>query len=311
VPVGPSSNIAFLGHVSRAVARLSHTSQPWRPSPADDTSVGYSGAFFNFSGAPSPIPQTPATPQNKVNNYALPTDLVSRELLGRYFSNTGLLFPYIHERSFMVTFDQASENNFKGVRRSWLALLNIMFAHAVVHPPSLRSTPRSDGASAVRRTAESEIYYRRASGLCNQQITNGTGISIEVGKLTKICAIRGVLMKKVQFLLLMGQYLQGTQRSVQTWATHGLAVRAAFQLGLYSSDLARAFSPLDQEIWKKTWFGCVIFDRTLSMTFGRPPSIPESYVQLDLPVPYGILQQTMTTAEKGDVLRVSFFNSTM
>ena len=187
MPLGPSSNIAFLGHLSRTVARLSHASQPWRPSPAEDNphSGGYTGAFFNFSRASSPALQNPATPQDKVNIYALPTNSVSRELLRRYFSNTGLLFPYIHERSFMATFDQASEENFKGVRRSWLALLNIMFAHAVVHPSDLRETSRSD-ESAVRRTTESEIYFRRASGLCNQQIANGKGTSIEVGELTKI-----------------------------------------------------------------------------------------------------------------------------
>jgi hypothetical protein len=276
--------------------------------------VGYSGSLFNFLEAPSPITRTPATPQDKVNIYAIPTDSVSRELLCRYFSNTGSLFPYIHEESFMVTFDQAIENNFKGVRRSWLALLNIMFAHAVVHPSDVRDTPTINGTNPVRRTAESEIYYKRASGLLNQQIVNGTGISIEVGKLNKsllLRAISGANKKKVQFLLLIGQYLQGTQRSVQTWVTHGLAVRAAFQLGLHSSDLARKFSPLDQEIWKKTWFGCVILDRTLSMTFGRPPSIPESYVQLDLPVPSVVLRHPITTAERQDALRVSFFNSTM
>jgi hypothetical protein len=115
----------------------------------------------------------------------------------------------------------------------------------------------------------------------------------------------------VQLLLLMGQYLQSTQRSVQTWTIHGLAIRAAFQLGLHSSDLAKVFSSLEQEIWKRTWFGCVILDRTLSMTFGRPPAIPESYVQLELPVPYASLQQPVSAVEKGDSLSVAFFNGTM
>jgi hypothetical protein len=97
------------------------------------------------------------------------------------------------------------------------------------------------------------------------------------------------------------------------WATHGLAVRAAFQLGLHSSDLVKVFSPLEQEVWKKTWFGCVILDRTLSMTFGRPPAIPESYVQLELPVPYTEVQQplSITAGETGDSMSVSFFNGTM
>jgi hypothetical protein len=117
----------------------------------------------------------------------------------------------------------------------------------------------------------------------------------------------------VQYLLLLAQYLQSTQRSVQTWATHGLAVRAAFQLGLYSSDLVQAFSPLEQEIWKKAWFGCVILDRTLSMAFGRPPAIPESYVQLELPVPYVTVDPpcSLTVGEKAEQLSVGFFNSTM
>ncbi len=109
----------------------------------------------------------------------------------------------------------------------------------------------------------------------------------------------------------MGQYLTGTQKSVQTWKTHGQAVRAAFQLGLHSSDLARIFSPLEQEIRKKTWYGCVVLDRTLSMTFGRPPSIPENYVHLDLPVEYSTLQEERAPAEKRESLSIAFFNGTM
>jgi hypothetical protein len=85
----------------------------------------------------------------------------------------------------MATFEQASTDNFKGVKRTWLALLNIIFAHAVVHELDSSTTPRHDGTSAGRRTKESEIYYRRASGLCSQQIANGTGISIDVGKSIK------------------------------------------------------------------------------------------------------------------------------
>jgi Fungal specific transcription factor domain len=59
----------------------------------------------------------------------------------------------------------------------------------------------------------------------------------------------------------MGQYLQGTQNPVQAWTSHGLAVKAALQLGLHSRDASRAFSPLEQEIRKRTWYGCVVLDR--------------------------------------------------
>jgi hypothetical protein len=65
----------------------------------------------------------------------------------------------------------------------------------------------------------------------------------------------------VQYLLLMGQYLQGTQKSIQAWTIHGLAVKAALQLGLHSSEALRRFPPLEREIRKRTWFGCVVLDR--------------------------------------------------
>ena len=65
----------------------------------------------------------------------------------------------------------------------------------------------------------------------------------------------------VQCLLLMAQYRQGTQRSDQAWNLHGLAVRAAIQLGLHSRTASLGLSPLEAEIRKRTWFGCVILDR--------------------------------------------------
>jgi hypothetical protein len=86
----------------------------------------------------------------------------------------------------MATFEQTSKDGFKGVRRTWLALLNIIFAHAVAHAMDSSITPRSDRTRTFRRTTEAETYYKRAFGLCNEQIVNGKGIGIEVGKSTKI-----------------------------------------------------------------------------------------------------------------------------
>lgn len=59
----------------------------------------------------------------------------------------------------------------------------------------------------------------------------------------------------------MSQYLQGTQKSIRAWSVHGLAVKAAFQLGLQSSEASAEFSPLEREVRKRTWYGCVVLDR--------------------------------------------------
>lgn len=92
------------------------------------------------------------------------------------------------------------------------------------------------------------------------------------------------LTTSVQYLLILGQYLQGTQKSVQAWTVHGLAITTAFQLGLHSPKTNKGFPPLECEIRKRVWFGCVLLDRTLSMTFGRPSMIPDKYLKLEMPI---------------------------
>ena len=118
----------------------------------------------------------------------------------------------------------------------------------------------------------------------------------------------------VQYLLLTGQYLQGTQRSVEAWTLHGLAVKGALQLGLHSSTPSSRFSPLDQEFRKRIWFGCVVLDRTLSMTFGRPPAIPDDYIRIPLPCslvpPRNDVNHALASDPKPDI-SVEFFNATM
>jgi hypothetical protein len=67
-------------------------------------------------------------------------------------------------------------------------------------------------------------------------------------------------------LLLTSMYLQGTEHSVATWNVHGLAVKAAYQLGLHSPDALQQYSMPKRELRKRVWYGCVVFDRWASQT---------------------------------------------
>jgi hypothetical protein len=69
-------------------------------------------------------------------------------------------------------------------------------------------------------------------------------------------------------------------------------------------------STVEQEIRKRTWFACVTLDRTLSMTFGRPPNVLENRVKFDFPVPYSSINPEFGV-DKLDEMGVSFFNSTI
>lgn len=279
---GPSSNIAFLRRISRAVAHAGNSDQPWTPLTGPD-STHFDGGFMSVSRPSSPSRQS--KPEKQINLYALPPESQTLSIIKRYFSDTGFLYPFLHEESFIQTYMQMRGKHPSGVRKSWLGLLNMVLALAT-------STAVNDGLKAEARIAESNIFYQRAMGLCLNQIMRGASLEI------------------VQYLLVMGLFLQGTQKSIQAWTTHGLAVKAAFQLGLHSKEASRSFPPLERELRKRAWYGCIILDRTLSMTFGRPAAIPESYVKLELPEPFENMGPSSAEySQKQD--SVGFFSATI
>ncbi|CAI7564144.1 unnamed protein product [Penicillium glandicola] len=273
---GPSSNIAFLRHLSGAIVQPGHL-----PSPG-----AAEGGFVNASRPSSPPRQIGQDRRLQVNIFALPPQENTLELIERYFSNTGLLFPYIYPPVFLETYHQMAQENFSRVRRTWLGLLNMVLAMATI-------TAIPGSASADARIEESDVFYQRGLGLCGSEILRGTTLEV------------------VQYLLLMGQYLQGTQKSIQAWTVHGLAVKAALQLGLHSRHASKVFSPIEQEMRKRTWYGCVVLDRTLSMTFGRPAAIPDGYVKLELPTKREFENSTGLVDDETAALSVAFFNSTI
>ena len=102
--------------------------------------------------------------------YTLPPENETLDLLLQYFSDTGLLFPYIHKETFLETYAEMRQKT--QIRRTWLGLLNIVLA--------LATSTRRGGLSAEKRAEESDVYYRRAFGLCDKQMMRGT--SLEVGR---------------------------------------------------------------------------------------------------------------------------------
>ncbi|UKZ79319.1 hypothetical protein TrVFT333_007069 [Trichoderma virens FT-333] len=259
---GPSSNIAFMRYISRAILQVKSGNELVDAiSPTDQRRRGM--VNVSKSRPPSPDPTSGRvdnlTTNTGVNIYALPSEERTWSLIQQYFHKTGQLLPFIHEPSFCKTYLQMKQERFRAVRRTWLGLLNIVLAIAA-------SLSTKDDVPVDKRIQESDIYYQRANGLCDRD------------------SKRNASLEMVQYLLILGQYLQGTQKSVQAWTTHGLAISAAYQLGLHSPDANQGFSPLECEIRKRTWYGCILLDRTLSMTFGRPCTIPESYIKLDMPL---------------------------
>lgn len=64
----------------------------------------------------------------------------------------------------------------------------------------------------------------------------------------------------VQTLLITALYLQSSPYPSRCWHSVGNACRLAFGLGLHKSDILASLTPLECEIRRRTWHGCVIMD---------------------------------------------------
>ena len=181
---GPSSNIALLRQVSAAIAHLSHDSRPWRPSPTErNAAPDVAGSFLNTTRPSSPAHTPSEFRKGHVDVFAIPSSDNCRKLLSWFFGNPNFMYPYIHAASFMKTFEDAQKNRFQGVRRIWLALLNIIFALAMVHAREPAMAHGNGAGLDMGPIAESRVYYQRASALFNENMVGNTGTSIEVGTL--------------------------------------------------------------------------------------------------------------------------------
>ncbi|OAR02365.1 hypothetical protein LLEC1_02448 [Akanthomyces lecanii] len=277
---GPSSNIAFTRNIDD-LFKKHHTVREDAPTLLRHKTI--LGAVTSRHFRPSSYLSADAKAANGSPANVLPSQIETELLLAHYFNNTGLLFPYIDKTEFLETYSRLKARGYSSeVRRSWLVLLNIVMAMArcTAAPPDLDVSICNTPAA---------VFYQRAK---------------ELSKISDAHGPQGIHLENVQYLLLMSQYLQGAQEPLNTWMAHGLAVKSALALGLHSKESLARFSLTEQEIRKRTWQGCVLQDRSLCMTFGRPSSIPDEYCQLSLPDP-------LPVADLHEDASIDFYNATI
>ena len=282
---GPSSNIAFLRQISAATTDALQAVGVMPPPDVgrpDQSSITRSAS----------IPTTNSTlfvgAGATGDMQALPAEERVLQLLDLFFSDTGMLFPYVHHEEIVRTYFTAKEAHFAGMRRSWLCLLNIIFAF------STSSGPRSDQSGEVDVT-ESEVFFHRAC------------------RLSEGFDRRRPTLEMIQCFLLMSQHRQGTQHFDGVWDLHGMTLKTAWHLGLHAKTKSSSFDTLEGEIRKRTFFGCLLLDRTLAMTFGRPPILPNEYFTMEMPVNASLeaLLQSSEVISSSTPDTVCLFNATI
>ncbi|WKT42107.1 hypothetical protein QSH57_006913 [Fusarium oxysporum f. sp. vasinfectum] len=196
----------------------------------------------------------------------LPLRRVADSLMSTYFSKIHRIYPVLHQGSFRALYDRlwesaGSNSEQKAVNCSGLckqrkrgllyaAILHAVFALASLFEPGC---PR-------RNATRADEFFSRTQDL---NFLDVLGDEVDTGL--------------VQLGVLMGFYLQATERFSKCWNVTSLTIGLAQTMGLHLADAQakkRGFitTPLTQmeyEMRSRVWYGCVVLEREVTMCFGR------------------------------------------
>lgn len=214
------------------------------------------------------------------DDFSLPPRALADHLLECYWERVHCLYPFFHRPSF----EQAYENLWGSSKwpKPELPELNIglggsfdsgpqsIVFHCALNAIFGLGCHFSD-IPATEREAAVYTFFLRAKRFVGLDLLD--------------CGTIGV----VQTLLIIAILLQSTPYPNRCWNSIGVACRVAQGLGLHEEASQRSIKPLEREIRRRTWHGCVIMDmyvpitflkflqrsllnksRIVSMTYGRP-----------------------------------------
>lgn len=215
-----------------------------------------------------------------LQDFILPPRSIADHLVDCYWIYVHSLYPFLHKPSFMKIYnslwDRPSPPNSthppptrrRPPGRLFRCILNVVFAFGCQFSSSI--TPS-------RRESSSDVFLKRARELLHFDL-------LDTGNL-----------ELVQALALMGQYLQSTKHPNRCWNVVGLAIRVAQGMGLHLECTSQNRpTVLEREMYRRAWHGCIVLDRIVSMTFGRPSMIPTN---TRVPIPASIDDEYIPTPE--------------
>jgi hypothetical protein len=206
---------------------------------------------------PLPASSHDATKPKPID-YALPTRRRADMLMSAYWKYVHVLYPYLDKTRMLEDYESLwSGNESIFDERSFMCLLNAIFA---------LGSQIDESIPVEERGRFAHVFYTRARELLN---------------ITETGSVR-----TVQSFLILGQYTQSTNEAHSCWIYVGLAIRTAQSLGLHLPETSEHAPDLHtRELLRKTWHGCVLMDRVISMTHGRPCMIgPQAARTVPFPV---------------------------
>ncbi|UKZ95959.1 uncharacterized protein TrAFT101_010765 [Trichoderma asperellum] len=195
------------------------------------------------------------SPGNRDNLAILPLRSNADDFLRCYFEFIHPLFPLLHKGSFTSRYNRLwlpCDNSRSGKEDIvFMCNMNLVFALGCQF---------SDLAHPSHRASVANEFYKMSRQVLLYDILGSTSVSV------------------VQWLLLSGVYLQSTSYASHCWNSIGLAIRLAQSLGLHLEyPESKSENQLSREMRRRIWHTCVVLDKLLAMTFGRPTMVNGSY----------------------------------
>ena len=221
--------------------------------------------------------------------FELPERILADSLLDVYFRRTHKLYPFVHEGDFRAEYETIwrSDAN-RHQRLPWFAVVNMVFAYGVES-----CNPIQNEIALV----VANLYVARAQNIILAHV------------------LKASTLETIQALLLMCYYLQAVGELNECWNLAGLLTRTAQSLGLHVNASAERFLPIERELRKRAWAGCLVLDRSLSLACGRPPSLGVQNLSVDLPLAVDdqYIRNDITSPRQpsGTPSTISFFVSTI
>lgn len=203
---------------------------------------------------------TTATPSGfQISDFSLPPRPLADHLLDCYWERIYCLYPFFHRPSF----EQAYENLWGSAKwpKPELPDLNIglggsfdsgtqsIVFHTALNAIFALSCHFSDIPAGERETAAYSFFLRAKRFVGLDLLDTGT-------------------IGVVQTFLIVALLLQSTPYTDRCWNAIGLACRVGQGLGLHETTTQKSITPLEKEIRRRTWHGCVMMDMYIFPIFG-------------------------------------------
>ena len=188
----------------------------------------------------------------QADQFALPPRSLADHLLAKYFERMYWLYPIFHKPAFERAYEslwRPSSEQPKEPPMPGLGLgscpgagSNTIVFHSALNTIFAIGCQFSD-LSPPDKVSALQTFFTRAKSFVGLDMLDMHNIGV------------------VQSFLLMTMFLQGTPYPSRCWNSVGVATRVAQGLGLHAEPARGSpLSPLETEIRRRTWHGCVVLD---------------------------------------------------